>query len=70
MSDNANTLLDPWSTADQASTTAATTDPLGTVTSAEAASCDVSIGCSPGRIWETGVLDASVLSGGQPDEQS
>jgi hypothetical protein len=33
-------------------------------------SCDVSIGCSPGRIWETGVVDASVLSEGQPDEQS
>jgi len=32
-------------------------------------SCDVSIGCSPGGIWETGVLDASVSLGDHPDEQ-
>ena len=32
-------------------------------------SCDVSIGCSPGRFWETGVLDASETQGTQPDEQ-
>jgi hypothetical protein len=33
------------------------------------ASCDVSIGCSPGKFGETGVLEASVLPGDQPDEQ-
>ena len=36
---------------------------------ASSPSCDVSIGCSPGRVWETGVLDASVLPGDRPDEQ-
>jgi hypothetical protein len=33
------------------------------------ASCSVSIGCSPGGIWETGVLDASESQGNRPDEQ-
>jgi hypothetical protein len=34
------------------------------------ARCDVSIGCSPGGIWETGVLDASDSQENLPDEQS
>ena len=32
-------------------------------------SCDVSIGCSPGRIWETGVSTLQNFQRSQPDEQ-
>ena len=31
--------------------------------------CDVSIGCSPGRVWETGVATLQNSQRNQPDEQ-
>ena len=34
------------------------------------ASCDVAIGCSSGRFWETAVLEAADPPGDRPDEQS
>jgi hypothetical protein len=33
------------------------------------ASCDVSIGCSPGRVWETGVTKLQHSQRKQPGEQ-
>jgi len=33
------------------------------------ASCDVSIGCSPGQVWETGVTTLQLHTGNPPDEQ-
>lgn len=62
MSDNANTPLDPWSTAAQASTTATTADPWGTAASAEAASQPAAV--SPADAGTGSPYDAPPPPGG------
>ena len=39
-------------------------------TAIDSTSCDVSIGCSPGRVWETGVTTLQSLQKERPGEQS